>query len=239
MKKYSLFENIFESLKENKIPRVDLHVHTNWTDGNASVEEMHKEACKKSLTHIFFSEHSRKKSGIWFSDFIQEVNLLPKNNCEAIGGTEVKVLNLNGDLDLNEDFHEKCELIMGSVHRFPGETSSDFKKKNGYTKEQVIKTEFELMMSVLENPRLDILGHPFGMSIKRFNIYPEEKFFDEIIKKCEKKDKVFEINYRYHKNLKSLVDKCIKYNSRISLGSNAHSKNELGKITEGINNEKN
>ena len=234
MKKLKLFEEIYDSLKDGIIPRVDLHVHTNWTDGQDSVIEMHDQACKKSLSHIFFSEHSRKESGTWFFDFKKEVNVLSKEKCEAICGTEVKILNLEGDLDLTEEFYKASDLVMASVHRFPGESSEDFKKNDIYSEEKVIKMEFDLMMSALENPKVDIIGHPFGMSIKRFGFDPNEKLFDEIIKNCEKKDKVFEINYRYHKNPKLLISKCIAYNTKISLGSNAHSKNELGKIIENI-----
>ena len=230
MRKTPLFEYIFDSLKNKKIPRVDLHVHTNWTDGEHTVEQMHIEACKKSLSHIFFSEHSRKESGSWFLDFIKEVNSLSKEKCEAMCGTEVKILNFEGDLDLTEEFYKISDLIMASVHRFPGETSDDFKRNDAYSEDKVIKMEFDLMMSALENPKMDILGHPFGMSIKRFGFDPSQKLFDEIIKKCSKNDKVFEVNFRYHKNPKQLISKCIEHNAKISLGSNAHSKNELGEI---------
>tara|TARA_B110000008_G_scaffold274019_1_gene309171 strand:+ start:392 stop:1096 length:705 start_codon:yes stop_codon:yes gene_type:complete len=234
MRKASLFEHIFNSLSNNEIPRVDLHVHTNWTDGQQTVKEMHAEACKKSLSHIFFSEHSRKESGNWFLDFIKEVKALSKEKCEAISGTEVKILNFDGDLDLTEAFYKASDLIMASVHRFPGETSEDFKRNDAYSEDKVIKMEFDLMMSALENPKVDILGHPFGMSIKRFGYDPSEKLFDEVIKKCKKNDKVFEVNYRYHKNPKLLIGKCITNSTKISLGSNAHSKSELGKIIENI-----
>ena len=234
MRKNNLFEYIFDNLKNKKIPRVDLHVHTNWTDGKHTVEQMHLEACKKSLSHIFFSEHSRKESGSWFLDFIKEVKNLSKKKCDAICGTEVKILNFDGDLDLSEEFYKLSDLIMASVHRFPGETSEDFKKNDSYSEDEVIKMEFDLMMSALENSKLDILGHPFGMSIKRFGFDPSEKLFDEIIKKCQKYDKVFEVNCRYHKNPKLLIEKCIANSTKISLGSNAHEKNELGRILENI-----
>ena len=54
MKNIKLFEEIYDKLKKGLTPRVDLHVHTNWTDGQNTVFEMHEEACNKSLSHIFF-----------------------------------------------------------------------------------------------------------------------------------------------------------------------------------------
>ena len=232
MEKLKLFEEIYNSLKEGIIPRVDLHVHTNWTDGQHSVIEMHEQACKKSLSHIFFSEHSRKESGTWFYEFVKQVDSLPKNICRAIKGTEVKILNFNGEIDINENFYSECDLVMASVHRFPGESSEDFKNKKTLEKNEVIKTEFELMIAALDNPKVDILGHPFGMTLNRFGFEPEENLFDELISQCRKKNKIFEVNYRYHKNPKILIDKCIKNQTKLSLGSNAHSKEELGKILE-------
>ena len=105
-------------------------------------------------------------------------------------------------------------------------------KQNLYEKDVIIKTEFDLMISSLDNPKVDILGHPFGMTLNRFGFEPDEKLFDDLILKCKKKGKIFEVNFRYHRNPKLLIEKCIKTKTLISLGSNAHSREELGKILE-------
>ena len=70
------------------------------------------------------------------------------------------------------------------------------------------------------------------MSIKRFKAKPKWKLFKDLIKECKKHNKIFEINYHYHKNYKKLLNECIKSQTLFSLGSNAHSKKELGKITK-------
>ena len=229
--KKKFFHDLFLKIKNNNIPRVDLHVHTNWTDGKNSTTEMHQEAEKLKLNAIFFSEHSRKESGEWFFKFCKEIENLPRNNCIPIVGTEVKVLNLDGDLDFNIKYKAYCELIMASVHRFPGEqTDNIWEKKVNLSSKQILKMEFDLMSASLKNPLTDILGHPFGMSIKRFGINPPEELFDEIIMLCKKYGKIFEINSRYHKQPKNLIRKCINSETLISIGSNAHSKNELGEV---------
>lgn len=43
-------------------------------------------------------------------------------------------------------------------------------------------------------------------------------------------NKVFEINSHYHSEVKWLLKTCIKYNTKVSLGSNAHSVKEVGQI---------
>ena len=40
MIKKKLFEEITDNLRLNKIPKVDLHMHTNWTDGKNSVSDV-------------------------------------------------------------------------------------------------------------------------------------------------------------------------------------------------------
>tara|TARA_B100000989_G_C19524570_1_gene466055 strand:+ start:1300 stop:2016 length:717 start_codon:yes stop_codon:yes gene_type:complete len=227
------FQDLFSKLKNNLKPNVDLHIHTNWTDGKDSVIEMYDEAENKTLDAIFFSEHSRKDSGKWFLEFCNEVKKLPLKNCLPIVGTEVKILNLDGELDFNENYKDYCELIMASVHRFPGEkTQNIWKSKTNLNSKDIIKLEFDLMCASLKNPLTDILGHAFGMSIKRFGLNPPKELFDEIIMLCKKHKKIFEVNSRYHKNPKELINKCLDSNTLVSIGSNAHSKDELGLISK-------
>lgn len=226
-----MFECIFENLLKGEIPQFDLHVHTNWTDGKNSVSEILEVADKINLTHILFSEHSRKDSGNWFSDFKKEVlNSNKKFKCTGIVGTEVKVLNLNGDLDISDTIASNSELIMASVHRFPGETDNISNNTKNYDKDEVIKIEYNLSMAALENPQTNILGHPFGMSLKRFKVMPSLKLFEELIKKTANEKKAFEINIGYHPNIIELIQLCIKNNCLISIGSNAHTTREVGKI---------
>ena len=227
----SLFERIFENLLNRKIPPFDLHVHTNWTDGKNSVNEILQAADKIGLINIFFSEHSRRDSANWFLNFKKEVQI--NNNkfkCKGIVGTEVKVLNFNGDLDISDEIASNSELIMASVHGFPGEKGNISNNTKNFNKNEVIKIEYDLSMAAIENPKTNILGHPFGMSLKRFKVIPPLKFFEELIKKTASEKKVFEINIGYHLNVLELIELCLKNNCLISIGSNAHTIQEVGKI---------
>ena len=122
-------------------------------------------------------------------------------------------------------------LVMASVHRFPGEKGNILKKKPLLSKNKAIQIEYKLSIKAIRKSKFDILGHPFGMSIKRFKAKPSWILFKKIIKECKKNNKIFEINFHYHKNYKKLIDECIKNKTLFSLGSNAHSQKELGSIT--------
>ena len=230
----TFFSTLLKNFKNNLKPKVDMHLHTNWTDGQDSVSKMYKEACKKKITHIFFCEHSRKSSGKWFIEFANEVRNLKKKNCIAFVGTEVKVLDFKGKLDLSNRIYMLSDFIMASVHRFPGEIGDMLMTKKNLTKKKAINIEYKLMRAAIKNPKTDILGHPFGMSIKRFDAKPEKKLFINIIKLCKKNNVAFEINSAYHKNLNWLIKECIKYNATFSLGSNAHKASEIGSVIKKI-----
>ena len=223
--KKKFFKRIFNDVKLNKnLPSIDFHIHTNWTDGKNSVKQVYKRSNSVGLDYMLYSEHSRKSSKGWFKRFHREIKSLQIKNCKPFVGTEVKVLNLNGDLDLSFANYKLCDLIMASVHRFPGE--KDIKKKNKFStknKKNAVNTELKLLLAACKNKKTDIIGHPFGMSIKRFGITPKLSYFEKVIKFAKKNDKVFEINLHYHKKIfKKLIYLCIKNNCLISFGSNAH-----------------
>jgi len=229
--KKKFFLNINNRLTQNEIPNIDLHTHTKWTDGKNSVQEMYKAACKKKLEIILYSEHARATSENWFKDFVKEIRSLEIKKCRPLVGAEVKILNYKGDIDISKNISKNCDLVMGSVHRFPGEDGINTKKSiSKYSKKEAIEIEYELSLAALKYSSIDILGHPFGMSYSRYKTQPSWKLIVELIKTAKKNNKAFEINSNYHKDAKKMLQKCLEIGTLISLGSNAHSTRELGEI---------
>jgi histidinol phosphatase-like PHP family hydrolase len=209
--------------------RRDFHLHTAWTDGAQSVKEMHESAIMGGLECILFSEHVRKTSGDWFPRFAEEVRDLPRDLCWALVGLEAKVENFDGEIDTVPDILAEADLVMASVHRFPGEQGI-VHGTQGYTPERVIDLEFRLAYAALDNPHVDILGHPFGMCYRRFKIHPPERKMGELIAKAAKTGVAIEINSYYHPDPWQMIEWCQCAGARISLGSNAHSIEEVGRI---------
>jgi histidinol phosphatase-like PHP family hydrolase len=205
-------------------------MHTTWTDGTASVTEMHRAAIDSGLTTVMFSEHARATSGDWFSKFADEVRALPVDRCKALVGAEVKVLNYQGELDICDEVRKECALVMASVHRFPGETSIYKGSDAGYTQEQAISIEFDLARAALRAGNFDILGHPFGMAYRRFGFSPPDSLIRELIRECAKAEIAFEVNARYHSDPKLFIAWCREEGAPISLGSNAHTPEGVGDL---------
>ena len=97
------FDSILEQIIMDKVPNIDLHLHTKWTDGDNTVKQMHKAAISKGCSHILFSEHSRKASGVWFNKFADEVTSLNHNKCLGLVGTEVKSIR-GGHVNIGEAY---------------------------------------------------------------------------------------------------------------------------------------
>ena len=170
------------SIKDRLIYPVDFHIHTDWTDGENSITEMYDAAKKCGLKAILFSEHVRHTSGDWYESFADQVNKIDDKGCKAFVGAEAKAVDFSGKLDCTKAIINRCDLLMGVVHRFPGEVGNIKKNKATLTCDEAEELEFELMRGLLKFSPIDILGHPFGMTLKRFKKIPNINKVIEIIK---------------------------------------------------------
>jgi histidinol phosphatase-like PHP family hydrolase len=215
------------------LPMIDTHLHTSWTDGEASVEDMYEAALNMNLKTILFSEHSRKTSTDWFRSFADEVKSLPLVPCRAYVGTEVKVETLDGDIDTVAEISDQCDFIMASVHRFidpKGETMLFADTDPN----EAVDLEYRLTWAALENPLVDILGHMFGMSYRRFNVIPPDHKIVELIERAAKFGVAVEVNSHYHPDPLKVIDWCRQCDALITFGSNAHSLSTVGEIVRMI-----
>ncbi len=238
MKPIKLSGLIFESreLDLAKLPKTDCHLHTCWTDGDASVADVYSAAVKNRLEAVLYSEHSRKTSTNWFKSFADEVRALPSTPCRAYVGTEVKVETRAGDIDTTPEISEHCDLIMASVHRLidANDVTIQFAETNP---DQSVELEYDLTWAVLQNPQVDILGHMFGMSYRRFKQTPPDTMICELIARAANYGVAVEVNSHYHPDALQMVRWCQEFDARISFGSNAHALNEVGAIMRQLDRE--
>ena len=223
----------FDRVEPGHVPKADFHLHTTWTDGANSVPDMHRRAEELELKCVLFSEHGRRSSGDWFPSFADEVRQLKGDFCRALVGLETKVTNFDGELDTTDAIVGECDLVMASVHRFPKEVNPHGNPDN-LSADEVIETEFRLARAALSNPKVDILGHPFGMCLQRFGVAAPDDLFLELIEEAARFQVAFEINPQYHKDLWKLIGWCVELGAPISLGSNAHDLDSVGRVLESL-----
>lgn len=213
------------------LPMVDCHLHTSWTDGECSVQEMYMAATKNELEAVLFSEHSRKTSVDWFGDFAIDVRSMPEKPCKAFVGTEVKVETRSGEIDTVSEISDNCDFVMASVHRLIDKDGNTMQFAET-DPEEAVEIEYAMTMAALENPKVNILGHAFGMSFRRFKQNPSSQKLKDVVRTAANYDVVVEINSHYHQDFEQILAWCQDYDALISFGSNAHS---AGKVGEMIN----
>lgn len=205
----------------------DMHMHTTYVDGKASVAAMAAAARVKGLKRILLTEHVRAAS-TYFPDFVAEIRALEEQGLQTFVGAETKICSLAGDLDITTEHAHACDAIVGSVHRPPAEYSNGSVKWNTLPQDFARDLEFKLALAIVEKSQASILGHPMGMSITAFDAVPEQELRD-LADACAMHGKAFEINVRYCPHPKLWMDIVRAARCLVTIASDAHSPEELGK----------
>ena len=214
-----IFKRMRELDKYNS--RIDMHMHTDWTDGNNTLLQMIDRADTNGMGEIAITDHIRRESDYFF-DYLNEISaVIPKYKMRIYSGFEAKILDTCGNVDISQEVVDKADVIIGSVHRIPYKEGYTLPKEIPY--EQLTQIELELTLSAIKkSTKINVIGHSGGMSISAYGSFPEN-FFDNIIYECAKNDIAFEFNYKYHQIYESeLKELLFRYNPYVSVGSDAH-----------------
>ncbi|MCM8816764.1 MAG: DNA polymerase/3'-5' exonuclease PolX [Candidatus Omnitrophica bacterium] len=199
-------------LVEEKDILGDMHIHTNWSDGSNTVEEIVKRAIEKGYKFIGLADHSKTSKfagGLTIEELRKrnkEIDEISKKYPEItiLKGMEVDILG-DGSLDYPNEVLAELDFVIGSIHQ-------GFKKN-----------VTERMLKAMENPYLDIIGHPTGRLISSREGYDVD--IDMVIEYAGKTGTCLEINAYYDRLdlndtniLKAKEKKVI-----ICIGTDAHS----------------
>lgn len=229
LRKHAGFLAIPARLLYESVPRIDLHLHTDFTDGKSSIREMFAAARREELEIIGFTEHVRR--GVeWFQGFQHAVSR-ERGDFSEIGvviGIEAKALDCKGNLDADPSIIAQADIVLGAVHAFPDMRGGFFEPVDFETAALI---EYETSMGLLEHSEIDILAHPGALTTQRFGGYPDT-YLREIIQKAAETGHAIELNGEYFnsKQLSMVLDECRRVNAWITLGSNAHHASEVGRI---------
>lgn len=161
----------------------DLQMHTRWSDGSDSVEEMARAAKDLGYKYIAITDHSQSLKfvgGVTVEELRDHVKAA-KRASEKIGiavlmGTECDILP-DGRLDYPDEVLRDLDVVVCSVHsrlRMPREEMTA----------RIIKA--------LEHPHADILGHPTGRLLGQREAYDVD--IEALIEAARRTGKALEIN---------------------------------------------
>lgn len=205
----------------------DLHMHTTRTDGKADVKTILRLASERGLGRVAFTEHVRRDSG-WFEEFAREVRAESRAYPElrVLVGCEAKALNAGGLLDASEEILAECDIVLGSVHRFP-DGKGGLLNFADLSRDELMETELQLALGLLENAPIDVLAHPGGMYMRKHEDFPEE-MMRRILARGVETQVAIEINSSYLRDIPAFLKLCAEYNPFVSIASDMHRPEHVG-----------
>jgi len=137
--------------------RGDLHVHSDWTDGTASIANMAAAAQACGYAYMALTDHSRRQTmshGLDPAKVARQLREIDKINGTLKGftilkGIEVDILK-DGELDLPDATLAQLDVVIASVHSF-----FDLPRE----------AQTQRMIRAMRNPHVSIVGHPSGRLI--------------------------------------------------------------------------
>ncbi|MEE3258762.1 MAG: PHP domain-containing protein [Candidatus Latescibacterota bacterium] len=202
----------------DKVNVLDYHLHTDYTDGMASVDAMARAAAERGVAEMLYSEHVRHTS-TYFPGFAQRVRALSVPGLIAFVGVEAKVLDVEGHLDVSPQTAELCDAIVGSVHSPPpgsGPPGWSYRDPR-----EALQLELELALAIVTRSRAHILGHPLGMVVAKYGLNPLDELAI-IAEACRDYGKAFELNPRYCQASVDWYRIAAEAGCMVNFGSDAH-----------------
>ncbi|MFA9417358.1 DNA polymerase/3'-5' exonuclease PolX [Natrinema sp. HArc-T2] len=135
--------------------RGDFHTHTEWSDGNTTIEAMVEAAAKRDYDYFGIADHAEGPGivggmGLSDADILEQVEAIravgDDAEIEVFAGIEANV-DANGEIGLSDEVIDALDVIVASTHS---------------ALDQDAETATERLVHAVENPAIDILGHPSG-----------------------------------------------------------------------------
>ncbi len=216
---------------KNKIPKLielsdikgDLQMHSNYSDSSAMIEELAIAALRMGYEYILITDHSRSAKyahGLEIERLYkqwEEIDYLNRKfkDFKILKGIEVDILP-DGKLDYPDKILKELDMVVASIHQ-------------GFSKNVT-----ERICAAMENPYVDIIGHPTGRLISKREGYSID--IEKVIKKASETQTFLECNaYPDRLDLNDVnLKRCKELGVKVSIGTDAHSVEELRWMKFGV-----
>lgn len=208
--------------------RGQLHEHTTYSDGTASIREMAEAALVRGYNYLAITDHSaslRIANGLTTDRLLAQLDEIAALQGEfadrgltLLTGQEVDIL-ADGSLDGDADILARLDIVVGSVHIRRKEDEAQMTAR---------------VLRALENPNLDILGHPTGRLLGRREPFAID--MEAVIEAAARTGTVLEINAspeRMDLN-DSYARRAKEKGAKLTINADAHSVQGLGLLPWGL-----
>jgi DNA polymerase (family 10) len=204
----------------------DLHVHSTWSDGRDTIEDMVAAARAMGLGYLAISDHSKSLAmarGLdedrvraqW--EAIDAVNR-GVDDIVVLKACEVDVL-ADGTLDFDDDLLEGFDWVTASLHSGFSQSPKQLTKR---------------VLAAIEHPLVDAIGHPTGRMLGRREGY--ELDLDAVVARAAGTGTFLEINSQPRRlDLRAEhARRALAGGVRLVIGTDAHSTGELAYRRYGV-----
>ncbi len=204
----------------------DLHAHTNWSDGSASVEEIAEAARQKGYRYLLISDHSKGLGiarGLSVERLREQQHEIQRLNSRyadfrLLHGVELEIRGA-GSLDFPDEILAELDMVIASVH-------SGLRQP----REQITAR----VVGAMRSPYVDIIGHPLGRILGQ----REESAVDvhALLDAAAETGTALEVNsIPLRLDLDDIhIRRATQMGVRLAIGSDAHNPGGLDAIAFGV-----
>ena len=223
-----------ELARQGKVPKLveyeslkgDLQVHSENSDGTATIEEMARGAKAFGLDYIAITDHTKSlvlAGGLKEQELLEQVDKIAQLNDRLRGfrilaSAEVNIMK-DGSLDIPNNVLDKLDIVGAAIH-------SHFNLP--------IEMQTERLIKAAKNPSVDILFHPTGRLINKRAGYLLD--IEKVIEVAKDTNTVLEIDAHYDRlDLKDeYVRMAVRKGVKLVIDSDAHHPIHYSFLTFGI-----
>ena len=181
-----------EAALEGRLPRLvnpgdikgDFHVHTDWSEGRNTLEEMIGAAQRLGYEYIAVTDHSKALGvahGMNEERMLAQIEKIQKLNDKLpdfhiFTGVEVDI-KADASLDFQDDILRQCEVVVAALHTGQRQTRREITGR---------------LITAMENENVDIIAHPTGRIIGERDAYDVD--IDALLDAAAGTGTVLEIN---------------------------------------------
>jgi len=206
--------------------RGDLHVHSNWSDGGSTIPEVARAAKARGYAYVAITDHTKSLGiahGLSIERILKQIEEIASLNrrlkgITVLSGTEVDILS-DGRVDFPDEVLERLDIVIASVH-------SGFQQPRDRITGRIV--------SAIENPHVDVIGHPTGRLIGTRPEYDVD--IERVMDAAARTGTALEVNC-YHERLDLNDMNCrraVDLGIPLALGTDSHHVDQLWMMELGV-----
>lgn len=204
----------------------DFHVHTDWSEGSNTIQEMVDGARKLGYEYIAITDHSKALGmtrGLNEERLLDQIKAIHKINDElenfrVFSGVEVDI-KADSSIDFTDNILRECDIVLAALHTGQNQTRREITGR---------------LIKAMENENIDIIAHPTGRIIQEREAYDVD--IEVFLDAAADTGTVLEINAQPMRlDLNDVNTRKAKNKSvRFSIGTDAHNSGHLSYMKFGV-----